>query len=64
MVLDEVECVDCGCLVLDDPNRRIRGEPVAPRCDTDENHHFQMCGEDCPVICMVCMEHHFGRCAG
>jgi hypothetical protein len=59
---EEVECVDCGCAVIADPDRRIRGEPAASRCDTDEAHHFQTCGEDCPVICDVCKEHHFGKC--
>lgn len=51
---DEVECVDCGCLVI------VDGEET--RCDTDEAHHDRTCGEDCPVICMICKEHHFDPC--
>lgn len=55
----EVECVDCGCDLIFDP------ELAQQRCDTCEWHHHRLCGTDCPVICDTCKEHHFveNRCA-
>ncbi len=51
----EVRCVDCGCDIIEDP-----GAPAGEqRCDTDRDHHDRDCGEDCPVICKACREHHF-----
>jgi NTP pyrophosphatase (non-canonical NTP hydrolase) len=50
---DEVECVDCGCDLIRNPDMSEQ------RCDTDQAHHTKDCGEDCPVICEICKEHHF-----
>lgn len=48
---DEVECVDCGCAILKDPERRdFTGRVVEPRCDTCEEHHYGLCGSDCPIL--------------
>jgi len=58
---DEVECVDCSAVIIRDAARPAG----AQRCDTDEAHHAEACGEDCPVICEVCCEHHFPpQCGG
>jgi hypothetical protein len=55
---DEVACVDCGCALPKDSDGRV------PRCDTDEAHRTETCGEDCPVICEVCVGHHFAPYCG
>lgn len=42
----EVECVDCGCDI-------IYNEKLAPsmqRCDTCHDHHWGLCGMNCPII--------------
>jgi hypothetical protein len=60
---DEVECVDCGCDIIRNPDLSEREQ----RCDVDEAHHTKDCGADCPVICDLCLEHHFAddeECAG
>jgi hypothetical protein len=62
---DEVVCVDCGCdLIRHEDEVYATGIRGAPRCDTDDYHHHQLCGADCPVICDVCYEHHFNGCYG
>ena len=62
-VMVEVSCVDCGCAIVDAAERGEDGiyHPVSdePRCDTDRDHHAEDCGEDCPVVCPGCKEHHF-----
>src|ERR1019366_4350175 len=50
----EVECVDCSAVIIRDSERPTNEQ----RCDTDEAHHTETCGADCPVICDVCGEHH------
>lgn len=52
---DEVQCVDCGCDIIRDDELPATEQ----RCDTDRDHHAKLCGEDCPVICEACREHHF-----
>jgi hypothetical protein len=52
---DEVQCVDCGCDIIRDEEL----SDTEQRCDTDRDHHDRDCGEDCPVICDLCLEHHF-----
>ena len=52
---DEIPCVDCGCDLIRDRERPAHEQ----RCGTDDAHWRQGCGEDCPVICEVCREHHF-----
>lgn len=47
--------MDCGCALIRDPDLT----DMEQRCDTDRDHHAQDCGEDCPVICDACLEHHF-----
>lgn len=51
----EIECVDCGC----DLSECDLSDREIVRCDTCENHYHEICGEDCPVICDVCRDHHF-----
>ena len=62
-VMVEVPCVDCACALVDAATLGPDGiyHPVSdvPRCDTDRDHHTEDCGEDCPVVCPGCKEHHF-----
>lgn len=39
----EVECLNCGADIIPDPTK------TEQRCDTCEEHHLGLCGEDCPV---------------
>lgn len=50
----EVECLDCG--------RDIITDGIEFQCDTCRDHYNQDCGDDCPIICENCKEHHFAPC--
>jgi hypothetical protein len=51
----EILCIDCGCALRQSGS----DAPAEPRCDTDDEHFRALCGEDCPVLCPGCRQHHF-----
>lgn len=60
----ELPCMDCGCEIIGAMYLHQDGvyyiaDDDEPRCETCKDHHYLVCGNDCPIVCPHCDQHHF-----